>query len=86
MPKRHAAEIVDWLHVNVSANRTPAVPRNEWTTDSEMNPYHLSAAAMRAEWVAQDGSWSVTQWGNRSHVQVQCRDPEIETWIAMRWS
>jgi hypothetical protein len=87
IPKRHAARVISWLHVTVSPNDPYPVSDLERTTDSEMNPRHVSATAQIATWQSLDpGQWQVTQSSRKSVIEVRCLDPRHETYIATRWS
>ena len=84
--RQHAGAVIEWLDANVSANQPYRVPDIERTQESRMNPYHVSTTAQIAYWRGEGDLWRVTQSARRRNLQVECRDPQIEMIIALKWS
>jgi len=77
-----------WLHENVASNQ-PRLPDDRLLKfdDIPVIPYHVSTTAQIATWQGYQRRWQVQQavrLGNM--LEVECQDPEIETYIATRWS
>jgi len=85
IPKRHATQVLHWLHENVASN----VPRNmsidEQSDESYLNPNYVSTTAQVAIWKGHDDHWRIRQHGHSRFITVDCRDPKIESWIGLRW-
>lgn len=84
--RRHATAVIDWLDAEVSPNQPYRVPDTERTPDSRKNPYSVSTTAQIAYWQGADDRWQVRQSSRARHIQVTCRDPRLECYIALRWS
>lgn len=85
IPKRHATEVIEWLHANVSANQPYSMPADEWTPGSTLNPNWISTVAQIARWRGEQDLWQVEQRGNKRLIQISCQDPRLETFIVTRW-
>ena len=85
IPRHNATAVIDWLDVEVSPNQPYRVPDIERTEHSRKNPYSVSTTAQIAYWRGADGLWQVRQSARDRHIQVTCRDPRLECYIALRW-
>ncbi len=86
IPRHRATEVIDWLDREVAPNQPYRVPDAERTADSRRNPYYVSTTAQIAEWRGAHDAWRVRQSARRRWIEVTCRDPHLETVIALRWS
>lgn len=86
IPKRHATEVVAWLDAMVSPNISYRMPESERTDESRLNPYSVSSTAMTAHWRGQDDAWRVMQSARQRYIEIQCKDPRHELYIATKWS
>jgi len=86
IPRHHAPELIAWLDREVSANRPYRMPDAERTAESRMNPYHVSTTAQIATWRGEGDLWEVRQSSRKRDVEVTCRDPQVETLIALKFS
>ena len=86
IPRHNATAVIDWLDAEVAPNQPYRVPDAERTPDSRRNPYYVSTTAQIAEWRGADDLWRVRQSARNRMIEVACRDPHLETIIALRWS
>ena len=84
--RRHASAVIDWLDANVAPNEPYQVPDSERTEHSRKNPYRVSVTAQVAYWQSKNKEWHVKQWGRKNRIEVTCADPQLECYIALRWS
>lgn len=85
IPRHNATAVIDWLDREVAPNQPYRVPDSERTEHSRKNPYYVSTTAQIAEWRGEDDLWRVRQSARNRRIEVTCRDPRLETIIALRW-